>query len=45
MQQMLGSQGQVCEQGNAKGRNKPEAIHLGLHHCQVAAVGNADGPA
>ena len=28
MQQLLGSQGQVCKQGNAKGKNKPEAYNL-----------------
>ena len=29
MRQLLGSQGQVCQQGNAKGTNKPEARQRG----------------
>ena len=38
MRRLLGSQGQVCLQGNAKGTNKPEAMNLGLNHDALCAV-------
>ena len=44
MQQQLGSQGKVfLNRAMQRAQLNRNPSNLGLNHCQVAAVGNADG--